>query len=144
MNQSINWKTAARLAGAAGLLMAGAWSLAGRAAEPAAPAAAPAVAPAVKLPDAAGRLIVFSSDFDLTALKPSAVEVALGGTAEAPALRITAKAQGNWPGVGLARMRLPLTATLVPGPAHAGMRRWTGKALGALAETLIWVVGWCG
>ncbi len=101
MNQSINWKTAARLAGAAGLLMAGAWSLAGRAAEPAAPAAAPAVAPAVKLPDAAGRLIVFSSDFDLTALKPSAVEVALGGTAEAPALRITAKAQGNWPGVGL-------------------------------------------
>lgn len=55
--------------------------------------ASPAAAPTAQ------RLLTFGADFDLTKLTGNSADLAHGGSAEAPALRVTARARGSWPGV---------------------------------------------
>jgi hypothetical protein len=60
------------------------------------PADGPAPASA---PDASGRLFDFGPGFDLKKLSLNASNVALAGTADTPALKITTQANKAWPGV---------------------------------------------
>lgn len=64
-------------------------------------AAEPAAA-SPHLPDGQGRILDFGPAFDLATVQRNSSEAVLGGTAEAPALRVTAKAKGSWPGVNIA------------------------------------------
>ena len=57
------------------------------------PAADPTPAPPAE------RLMTFATGFDLGKLTANSSTVAHGGSAEAPALRITVQAKGSWPGV---------------------------------------------
>jgi hypothetical protein len=53
------------------------------------------------MPDANGRLLDLGPALDLSTLTCNASTAEHAGTSEAPALRITAQAQGSWPGVNI-------------------------------------------